>query len=53
MNTHSCGINFQDNNQFTNIIGGKYTVHVKKKDKNGCGHLEELPMMYPKYFTQW
>jgi gliding motility-associated-like protein len=45
------GINYQDNNQFTNLIGGKYTVHVR--DKNGCGTVTEEVnlLMYPKFFT--
>ncbi|MBX9887247.1 MAG: T9SS type B sorting domain-containing protein [Flavobacteriaceae bacterium] len=45
------GINYQDNNQFTNLISGKYMVHVR--DKNGCGTVTEEVnlLMYPKFFT--
>jgi gliding motility-associated-like protein len=45
------GTNFQDNNEFMNIITGKYMVHVR--DKNGCGTVTEEVnlLMYPKFFT--
>jgi gliding motility-associated-like protein len=45
------GIHFQDEPQFTNIISGQYTVHVR--DKNGCGTVtdEVYLLMYPKFFT--
>jgi gliding motility-associated-like protein len=45
------GTNFQDSNQFLNIMSGQYTVHVR--DKNGCGTVtdEVYLLMYPKFFT--
>lgn len=45
------GIHFQDSNQFSNLISGQYTVHVR--DKNGCGTVsdEVYLLMYPKFFT--
>jgi gliding motility-associated-like protein len=45
------GTYFQDSNQFTNIVSGQYTVHVR--DKNGCGTVtdEVYLLMYPKFFT--
>jgi len=45
------GIHFQDEPQFTNLISGQYTVHVR--DKNGCGTItdEVYLLMYPKFFT--
>ncbi|KIA85517.1 T9SS type B sorting domain-containing protein [Flavobacterium sp. AED] len=45
------GIHFQDSNQFSNIISGQYTIHVR--DKNGCGTVtdEVYLLMYPKFFT--
>jgi gliding motility-associated-like protein len=45
------GIHFQDNNQFSNLISGQYTVSVR--DKNGCGTVTEevYLLMYPKFFT--
>ncbi|WP_175514009.1 T9SS type B sorting domain-containing protein [Flavobacterium degerlachei] len=45
------GIHFQDESQFTNLISGQYTVHVR--DKNGCGTVtdEVYLLMYPKFFT--
>ncbi|TDE51010.1 T9SS type B sorting domain-containing protein [Flavobacterium sp. GT3P67] len=45
------GIHFQDNNQFSALYSGEYTLHVR--DKNGCGTAtdEVFLLMYPKYFT--
>ncbi|RVT77407.1 T9SS type B sorting domain-containing protein [Flavobacterium sufflavum] len=45
------GIHFQDNNEFSNVITGQYTVQVR--DKNGCGTATEevYLLMYPKFFT--
>jgi gliding motility-associated-like protein len=45
------GINYQDNNYFSNIQGGTYTVFVR--DKDGCGQdSEEVTVIdYPKFFT--
>lgn len=45
------GINYQNSNEFSNLVNGKYTVHVK--DKNGCGSATETVylLMYPKFFT--
>lgn len=45
------GIHFQEENQFTNIYSGQYTVQVR--DKNGCGTTtdEVYLLMYPKFFT--
>ncbi|AWG21783.1 hypothetical protein FFWV33_09630 [Flavobacterium faecale] len=45
------GMKYQDNNQFENLIPGKYAVFVR--DKNGCGYVEEevYLVMYPKFFT--
>lgn len=44
------GINYQDNNYFSNIQGGTYTVFVR--DKDGCGQdSEEVTVIdYPKFF---
>jgi hypothetical protein len=46
------GTYFQDSNQFSNIVSGQYTVHVR--DKNGCATVtdEVYLLMYPKFFTQ-
>ncbi len=45
------GIHFQDSNEFSNVISGQYTAHVR--DKNGCGTVTEevYLLMYPKFFT--
>jgi gliding motility-associated-like protein len=45
------GTNYQDNNYFSNIQGGTYTVFLR--DKNGCGQdSEEVTVIdYPKFFT--
>ena len=45
------GINYQNNNYFSNIQGGIYTVFVR--DKEGCGQdSEEVVLIdYPKFFT--
>ena len=46
------GVNYQDNNQFTGLTSGKYTVLVN--DKNGCGTAPPYDvylLMYPKFFT--
>lgn len=45
------GINFNDSNYFTNVIGGVYTVLVR--DKNSCGEDSEIITIidYPKFFT--
>ena len=45
------GINYQDNNLFTNLEPGEYTVYVN--DKNGCGLTFETFYIldYPKFFT--
>ncbi len=45
------GINFQDSNYFTNILGGSYTAQVR--DKLGCGEDSEKVTVvdYPKFFT--
>ena len=45
------GINFNDSNYFTNVIGGVYTVLVR--DKNSCGKDSEMVTIidYPKFFT--
>ncbi|MCL5128921.1 T9SS type B sorting domain-containing protein [Algibacter sp. L4_22] len=45
------GINYQNNNYFSNIQGGTYTVFVR--DKDGCGQdSEEVNVIdYPKFFT--
>ncbi|WP_424000895.1 T9SS type B sorting domain-containing protein [Maribacter sp. IgM3_T14_3] len=45
------GINFNESNYFTNLIGGNYTAIVR--DKNGCGEdLKEVMIIdYPKFFT--
>jgi gliding motility-associated-like protein len=45
------GINFQDENTFTNLTSGLYTVTIR--DKNGCGVIvkEVWLLNYPKYFT--
>ncbi|WP_452229002.1 T9SS type B sorting domain-containing protein [Lacinutrix sp. MEBiC02404] len=45
------GVNYQDNNYFSNLEGGTYTVFVK--DKDGCGQdSKEITIIdYPKIFT--
>jgi len=45
------GVNYQDSNYFSDVIGGTYTVFVR--DKEGCGEdSEEVTLIdYPKYFT--
>ena len=46
------GLNYQDNNQFTGLTSGKYTVYVI--DKNGCGTTPPYDvylLMFPKFFT--
>lgn len=45
------GFNYQDQNTFSNLMPGQYTVFVK--DKNGCGLLtvNAIVLNYPKYFT--
>lgn len=45
------GINFQESNHFTDILGGNYSVMVR--DKNGCGEdIDEITIIdYPKFFT--
>jgi gliding motility-associated-like protein len=45
------GVNYQDNNYFSNIKGGIYTVFVR--DKDGCGQVTEevIVIDYPKFFT--
>jgi gliding motility-associated-like protein len=45
------GINYQNNNVFTNVVNGKYTVSIR--DKNGCGIVtnDVYLLMYPKFFT--
>ena len=45
------GDNYQNSNQFTNLLSGAYTVQVR--DKNGCGTTTNTVflLMYPKFFT--
>lgn len=45
------GVNYQDSNLFTDLLGGVYTVTVR--DKNGCGEESRKVFLidYPKYFT--
>lgn len=45
------GINYKDNNYFSNINGGIYQVFVR--DKLGCGEdsMEVVLIDYPKFFT--
>ncbi|WP_282075602.1 T9SS type B sorting domain-containing protein [Maribacter aquivivus] len=45
------GVNFNESNYFSNLIGGNYTAIVR--DKNGCGEdLKEVMIIdYPKFFT--
>ncbi|MEY4963172.1 MAG: hypothetical protein RLZZ323_491 [Bacteroidota bacterium] len=45
------GIQYQNNNEFSNLVNGKYTVYVR--DKNGCGTVTDTVylLMYPKFFT--
>ncbi|MBU2928552.1 T9SS type B sorting domain-containing protein [Winogradskyella psychrotolerans] len=44
-------ISYQDNNTFSGLSPGEYTVYVR--DKNGCGITQEVVYLlnYPKYFT--
>lgn len=45
------GINYQNNNVFSGLKSGEYTVYVR--DKNGCGITKDniYLLMYPKFFT--
>lgn len=45
------GITYQDNNTFSGLATGDYTVYVR--DKNGCGTVnqEVFLLNYPKFFT--
>ena len=45
------GVNFQESNYFTDVIGGSYTVMVR--DKKGCGEdSEDVTLIdYPRFFT--
>jgi gliding motility-associated-like protein len=45
------GITFQDENVFTGLGTGKFTIYVK--DKNGCGmDIKEVVLLnYPRFFT--
>lgn len=45
------GINYQNSNEFNNILGGVYNVIVR--DKYGCGEdTQQITIVdYPKYFT--
>ncbi|QNK78813.1 T9SS type B sorting domain-containing protein [Winogradskyella sp. PAMC22761] len=45
------GIIYQNNNNFTSLTPGEYTVYIR--DKRGCGVIEEVIYLlsYPKYFT--
>lgn len=45
------GMNFQDENTFTNLTSGIYTVIVR--DKLGCGSIQQEVWLlnYPKFFT--
>lgn len=45
------GINYQDNNIFSGLNSGLYTVYVR--DRNGCGITKDdiFLLMYPKFFT--
>ncbi|HMC01856.1 MAG TPA: choice-of-anchor L domain-containing protein [Flavobacteriaceae bacterium] len=42
---------YQENNTFTNVVGGFHTVYIR--DKNNCGSVEEtFPVLdFPKFFT--
>ncbi|MEL0651635.1 T9SS type B sorting domain-containing protein [Algibacter sp. TI.3.09] len=45
------GINYQDSNEFNNLIIDEYIVYVR--DKNGCGVVSDSVYLlnYPKFFT--
>lgn len=45
------GVHYQQDNQFSNLLPGIYTVHAR--DVNGCGHdtREVIILNYPKFFT--
>lgn len=45
------GVNYQDENVFTGLLSGTYTVYVR--DKNGCGIVTQVVYIlnYPKFFT--
>ncbi len=45
------GLIYQDNNIFTNLKVGEYTIYIK--DKNGCGVVNKTMFLlfYPQYFT--
>ena len=45
------GVNYQEDNSFTGLVPGEYTVYVK--DINGCGQVTKdiVLLNYPKFFT--
>lgn len=45
------GINYQEDNIFTNLVPGVYTIFID--DTQGCGFIEKEVVLlnYPKYFT--
>src|SRR5690606_35537966 len=45
------GVDYQDDNIFTGLESGLYTIYIK--DKGGCGTIvkEVLVLNYPKFFT--
>lgn len=46
------GFYYQDNNTFTGLVSGKYSIYVR--DKNGCGIAisdDVFLLMFPKFFT--
>ncbi|MBA0884168.1 T9SS type B sorting domain-containing protein [Flavobacterium undicola] len=45
------GVTYQDENVFTGLLSGSYTVFVR--DKNGCGIISQIVYIlnYPKFFT--
>jgi gliding motility-associated-like protein len=45
------GVTYQDENVFTGLLSGSYTVFVR--DKNGCGIISQIVYVlnYPKFFT--
>lgn len=45
------GINYQDNNYFSDIQGGTYNVYVRDKERCGEDSKEVTIIDYPKFFT--
>ena len=45
------GYNYQDDNQFTNIEGGLYTLFAREKNNCGVATLDYVHLVIPKFFS--